>query len=342
MSNQTTQFRSEIKLLLQAALLIFIFTVGIGILNGLDIMDFDRKQLMSHVHAGTLGWITLGFIAACLGIFSEGQTVTGWRAAAPRWLGIAAAIAIVFYSYAFYVGDLDWRLIGGSLTLAAIVGFYVWIIVQMRGSSKAGWAQVILPFVGGLVLTFGALSNNPMIIGMYIPFQVIGIIIYLIRLGPKMAAASWLANSSARHYAISAVFLVANVGLITYLIINFVSGAYGSPPDFTKIPSWLIFAMDHAMFIGVMTNGLFGLINDVAEERRSFWPWADHVLFWGMNIGIVGFVAGLAQKSAIIKQVFSPIMGIAILIAIVTYTLRLQTAPKSSSEDDSNKKEMTK
>lgn len=417
MSNQTTQFRSEIKLLLQAALLIFIFTVGIGILNGLDIMDFDRKQLMSHVHAGTLGWITLGFIAACLGIFSEGQTVTGWRAAAPRWLGIAAAIAIVFYSYAFYVGDLDWRLIGGSLTLAAIVGFYVWIIVQMRGSvlstprlgmfaaattltigavvgvllgiwlkgglqslpnslfvthpttmvvgylvlagmslsewrldpesaatpaSKAGWAQVILPFVGGLVLTFGALSNNPMIIGMYIPFQVIGIIIYLIRLGPKMAAASWLANSSARHYAISAVFLVANVGLITYLIINFVSGAYGSPPDFTKIPSWLIFAMDHAMFIGVMTNGLFGLINDVAEERRSFWPWADHVLFWGMNIGIVGFVAGLAQQSAIIKQTFSPIMGIAILIAIVTYTLRLQTAPKSSSEDDSNKKEMTK
>ncbi len=399
MSNQTTQFRSEIKLLLQAALLIFTFTVVVGILNGLDVMDFDRKQLMAHVHAGTLGWITLGFIAACLWIFSEGQTVTGWRAAAPRWLGIAAAVAIVFYAYAFYVGDLDLRLIGGSLTLAAIVGFYAWIVVQMRGSilstprlgmfaaattltigavvgvllgiwlkgglqslpngifvthpttmvvgylvlagmslsewrlhpesaatpaSKGGWAQVILPFVGGLVLTFGALSNNSMIIGMYIPFQVIGIIIYLIRLGPKMAAASWLASGAARHYAISAVFLVANVGLITYLIINFISGAYGSPPDFTKIPSWLIFAMDHAMFIGVMTNGLFGLVFEATSERRGFWPWADHVLFWGMNIGIVGFVTGLAQKSAIIKQVFSPIMGIAILIAIVTYTVRLQ------------------
>ncbi len=406
MSNQTTQFRSEIKLLLQAALLIFTFTVVVGILNGLDVMDFDRKQLMAHVHAGTLGWITLGFIAACLWIFSEGQTVTGWRAAAPRWLGIAAAVAIVFYAYAFYVGDLDLRLIGGSLTLAAIVGFYAWIVVQMRGSilstprlgmfaaattltigavvgvllgiwlkgglqslpngifvthpttmvvgylvlagmslsewrlhpesaatpaSKGGWAQVILPFVGGLVLTFGALSNNSMIIGMYIPFQVIGIIIYLIRLGPKMAAASWLASGAARHYAISAVFLVANVGLITYLIINFISGAYGSPPDFTKIPSWLIFAMDHAMFIGVMTNGLFGLVFEATSERRSFWSWADHVLFWGMNIGIVGFVVGLAQKSAIIKQVFSPIMGMAILIAIITYTVRLQTAPRTAA-----------
>ena len=33
-----------------------------------------------------------------------------------------------------------------------------------------------LPFIGGLVLTVGALSNNSMVIGLYIPFQVIGII----------------------------------------------------------------------------------------------------------------------------------------------------------------------
>ena len=93
------------------------------------------------------------------------------------------------------------------------------------------------------------------------------------------------------------------------------------------IPSWMVFAMDHAMFIGVMTNGLFGLVYEVAAERRSRWPWADHVLFWGMNVGVVGFVIGLAQQSAPLKQVFAPIMGTAILIAIVTYTLRLQTAP---------------
>lgn len=409
MSSQT-QFHREIKLLLQAALLIFIFTVSIGILNGLDIMDFDRKQLMSHVHAGTLGWITLGFLAACLWVFTEGRTVTGWQAAAPRWLGLAAAIASVFYAYAFYVGNLDWRLIGGSLTLAALVGFYFWIIVQMRGSvlstprlglfaaattltigavvgvllgiwlkgelqslprtlfvthpttmvvgylvlagmalsewrldpesagkpaSKGGWAQVALPFIGGLVLTVGALSNNPMVIGLYLPFQVIGIIIYFVRLGPKMMAVSWLAGDSGRHYAISAIFLVANVALITYLIINFVSGAYGDPPDFALIPSWMIFAMDHAMFIGVMTNGLFGLVNEVSTERRSFWPWADHALFWGMNVGAVGFVVGLAQKSALIKQTFSPIMGIATLIAIVTYTVRLQRRSARSQESAS-------
>jgi hypothetical protein len=203
-----------------------------------------------------------------------------------------------------------------------------------KPASKGGWAQVALPFIGGLVLTLGALSNKPWVIGLYIPFQVIGIIIYFVRLGPKMMAVSWLAGGPGRHYAISAVFLVANVGLITYLIVNFITGAYGNPPDFALIPSWMIFAMDHAMFIGVMTNGLFGLVNEVAADpsttpgsaqgARRLWPWADHALFWGMNVGAVGFVVGLAQKSALIKQTFSPIMGTAILIAIVVYTLRLQ------------------
>jgi predicted membrane protein len=408
----TTQFRSEIKLLLQAGLLIFSFTVVIGILNGLDVVDFDRKMLMAHVHAGTLGWITLGFIAACLWVFSEGQAVTGWRAAAPRWLGVAAAVSIAFYAYAFYTGNLDLRLAGGSLTLAAIVGFYAWIVVQMRGAtlstprlgmfaaattltigavlgvmmgiwlkgwlpslssslfvthpttmvvgylvlagmalsewrldpesagkpaSKGGWAQVVLPFVGGVIITFGALANDPMLIGLYIPFQVIGIIIYLVRLRPKMLAVPWLAGGPQRHYAISAVFLVANVGLITYLIVNFISGAYGSPPDFTKIPSWMIFAMDHAMFIGVMTNGLFGLVFDASSDPSTRFAaqgarlrsWADHVLFWGMNVGVVGFVVGLAQQSSLIKQVFSPIMGVSILLAIVVYLVRLQKATNS-------------
>jgi predicted membrane protein len=147
-----------------------------------------------------------------------------------------------------------------------------------------------------------------------------------------MLAAPWLAGGPARHYAISALFLVANVALITYMIVSFITGAYGDPPDFSKIPSWMVFAMDHAMFIGVMTNALFGLVNEVTAERRSLWSWADHVLFWGMNVGVVGFVVGLAQKSAIIKEVFSPIMGAAILIAIVTYTLRLQIRAAQSPE----------
>ena len=56
--------RREVRLLLQVAMAVFVWTVGIGILNGTDVVDFDRKVLLSHVHAGTLGWITTSVFAA--------------------------------------------------------------------------------------------------------------------------------------------------------------------------------------------------------------------------------------------------------------------------------------
>ena len=51
----THPLRREVLLLLQVAMVVFIWTVVIGILNGTDMVDFNRKTVLSHVHAGTLG-----------------------------------------------------------------------------------------------------------------------------------------------------------------------------------------------------------------------------------------------------------------------------------------------
>ena len=57
-------------------------------------------------------------------------------------------------------------------------------------------------------------------------------------------------------------------------------------------------------------------------------PWADHLVFWGMNVGMIGFVLGLAFESAVMKQAFSPIMGLSILVGLGVYVVRLwQTDP---------------
>ncbi len=124
---------AEVRLLLQAAMVIFLVTVVVGMLNGLDLVEFTRPTLMAHVHAGTLGWITLGFFAACLWLFSERQPLSGWRAWSPRPLSWGATIAIAFYVIAFYSGNLTARLIGGILTLIAIAGFFAWVVAQSRG-----------------------------------------------------------------------------------------------------------------------------------------------------------------------------------------------------------------
>ena len=56
----------QARLLYRGALLIFVVTIVIGILNGLDIWDPTHQMVLTHVHAGTLGWITLAVVASAL------------------------------------------------------------------------------------------------------------------------------------------------------------------------------------------------------------------------------------------------------------------------------------
>ena len=70
-------------------------------------------------------------------------------------------------------------------------------------------------------------------------------------------------------------------------------------------------------------------------DRQRMWPWADHVIFWGLNVGAGSFIAVLifvgtsAGSSAFAHPVSftAPIMGLSALLAIVTYSMRLAAAP---------------
>src|SRR3972149_12303224 len=86
--------RSEIRLLLQVAMAVFAFTVVIGILNGADIVDFDNKTILAHVHSGTLGWLTLCVFAASLWLFSWGAAPASATRLAARILTIAAVVPL--------------------------------------------------------------------------------------------------------------------------------------------------------------------------------------------------------------------------------------------------------
>ena len=60
-----------VRNLLSAALLIFVITIVIGILNGIDVWEVPRNTLLTHVHAGTLGWITLAVFAGAIWMFGS-------------------------------------------------------------------------------------------------------------------------------------------------------------------------------------------------------------------------------------------------------------------------------
>jgi hypothetical protein len=103
--------------------------------------------------------------------------------------------------------------------------------------------------------------------------------------------------------------LLVGIGLLAYVVSLFVGGS-----EFEEIQHWLV-ALDHVNFIAVVTNLIFAMMalaSDVTER-------ANRIIFWGTNIGIAGFVAGLVSENAILKRAFTPILGLALLYGIYTY-----------------------
>jgi magnesium-transporting ATPase (P-type) len=121
---------NEVKRLLQVAMVVFVWTVGIGILNGTDIVDFDRKVVLSHVHAGTLGWITTSVFAASVWLF--GATASEGQARVARGLTWYSMIVLPVFALTFAFTYDDPRAILGTLALLAILGVFGWVVVRAR------------------------------------------------------------------------------------------------------------------------------------------------------------------------------------------------------------------
>jgi hypothetical protein len=147
-----------------------------------------------------------------------------------------------------------------------------------------------------------------------------------------------------RHIAIAVPFLVLAVILQALLVQQFIA-AQG---DFTKVSIGLLHALDHSYFIGVMTNILFGAILVTSSNAPTTlsrvpgvraWPWADHVIFWGLNIGAAAFIAVLliagsgegAKPFTHPVSFVAPIMGLAALLGVATYLMRMMARPAAVS-----------
>lgn len=137
-----------VRNLFRAALLIFVITVVIGILNGTDIWNPPRNTLLTHVHAGTLGWITLSVFGAAIWMFDRGDSKV-------KNLANYSIVALSLYVLAFWSGDLFnttesiQRPIGGTLAFIAIVWINIWMLRSKRGSR---WT--VAEFGMGLALLF--------------------------------------------------------------------------------------------------------------------------------------------------------------------------------------------
>jgi len=108
------------------AMVVFVVNIVIGILNGADVVDFDRNQILTHVHAGTVGWLTLTIVASTFLLFQ----------AANRRLMLALAVLVPIYVLAFYTGNFAFRAIGGLALLIAIAWLLWWLWQQYLAGER--------------------------------------------------------------------------------------------------------------------------------------------------------------------------------------------------------------
>lgn len=387
--------RREVALLFRAAMVVFVWTVGIGILNGSDAVDFDRKVVLSHVHAGTLGWITISVFAASLWLFGAGagagETRTG------RCIARSSLVVLPAFGLTFAFTYEEPRAIIGGVALAAILAMFAWVVARFRriepttvhlavlaaiatsvaggvvgvllateiatgrnvltdgGSDahpatmvvgflipigmalaewglrpsgrlepagRAGTAQVALPFAGGILLMVGLLLDVDALPPLATLIELGGVGIFLRRLWQPLRGARSSGRGPSRYAAMSAAAMVANIIFLNYLV-----AANGG--DIDVVPDNQLLALDHVMFVGVLTNAIFALLLLAFGASRC--RRVDDVVFFGMNVALIGFVVSLVAESTWAMRVATPVLGLCILAGLADRALSARSPARSST-----------
>jgi hypothetical protein len=214
----------------------------------------------------------------------------------------------------------------GFLLLAAFA-VVEWLLHGEETEGRAPAIQMWLLFVAGVVINIGFISGkDEELAGPANLLMIVAGVMMLWRSRSMLMPAGWKGAGVGAFPRLSLLFLVAYLVLLTILVSWLITDSI----DFdamTDSQLGLLLAFDHTMFIGVMTNVLFGVMAaNLSGDRAAL---GNRILLWGVNIGIVGFVIGLISVTAVLKRTFTPLMGVALLAGIWVYFGELQRSRRA-------------
>jgi hypothetical protein len=241
-----------------------------------------------------------------LGIFIANGSIPGLSTDRAATLAGAHPVAMLIgYLILAGVAISHWVLKGGQGTLGRLVA----------------WAL----FVAGLLANIAFIFEIEPLIQVFSGLQVIAIIAYIVHMWDKIKPGAW-AGGGAENFGRAAVLgLVVGIGLLVYVVQLFTSGELD--PETGEGPIGVLIAFDHAMFIGVMTNALFGAIASLAAVRAA----THRIILLAVNFGLALFLIGLVSDTTILKQIGTPILGLALLYGIATYFRSLGSSQASTA-----------
>jgi hypothetical protein len=217
----------------------------------------------------------------------------------------------------------------GYLVLVAM-GLIEWRVLGTRDLPTLGLVQVGALFLGGLVISAALLAGAEQIGGMlYLLTQLVAVVLFAMRIWPRAIGRSWTAPDPGRHFGAASAWAVAALILFMYLVFSFITAE--NPDDPAAFPLNVLIASDHAVYIGVITNVVLGLLSLLFLRGRA--PgWVAQVIFWGVNLGLLVFVVGLILDTAEIKRIGAPLMGVTLLLALGLLAVRAWGSDPDTSE----------
>lgn len=209
-----------------------------------------------------------------------------------------------------------------------VAGFAVveWLLHD-KATGRAGFVQMWLLFVSGVIINIGFVSGkDEELVGPANLLMIAAGVTMLWRSRAMLAPKGWRGAGVARFPRLALLFLVAYLVLLTVLVSWIIRDVIDFDAQ-TESQKGLLLAFDHTMFIGVMTNVVFGVLATRLDTPRT--ALANRVLWWGVPIGLIGFDVGLISTTTALKQIFAPIMGLSLLFALAVYLRELWASTTS-------------
>jgi hypothetical protein len=250
--------------------------------------------------------------------------VPHWGFLAALGTSIVGGILGVLLGLEIGTGD-NWLPDGGEDAHPAtmVVGFLIPVALAMSEwafffprpprATRIGIIQMVFPFLGGIVLMLSLLLDVTALAPIAILLEIVGLVIFLVRMWPSIRAVDWMEASAGRHGVLAAASIIFVIGLAQYFVIKYEG-------DFDLVPTNQLLALDHTQFIGAVTNAVFAMLLAATVRRGDR---LDHLIFVAINAGLVGFAAGLLFDVTALKRVFAPIMGAGLLAGLGLYAYRL-------------------
>lgn len=163
------RIRAQVRLMFVAAALLFLVNNVLGFFNILDAPDLPRAQLLTHLHAGTIGWFTLSVIAATVWLFRRDQDPALERTGATGALATTAVLAFTGYiasfafGFHFQGGAYNLLPVFGALTVIVFWWAFIWALTDLKNQETVSNAHLLLTTglgIGSLAATMGLLIGS--------------------------------------------------------------------------------------------------------------------------------------------------------------------------------------